>query len=214
MQHNILRDSSVTKIYLIYTDAGAKKRVQVKLRFMDAKECYFATPTPRGFSKPKRKISAELNVYTTDGVYKSNVTLLDSNMSLNEVMYEVSIPSKWDFIQLRLSSRKEVELPIKIAFNDGFMIDTTTHDISLGGISFISKNSINSIYKKISGILTLELPKNVLINFADGKMTTETKFVREAEANDFGEILYSFKFCSLKPDDEEVLKNYLLRLDF
>ena len=214
MQHNILRDSNVTKIYLIYVDGGARKKIQVKLRFMDSKESYFAAPTPRGFVKPKRKIPAELNVYTTDGVYKTKVTLLDSNMSLNEVMYEVSIPNKWDFVQLRSSSRKEVELPLKITFNDGFAIETKTHDLSLGGISFVSKESFNSIYKKISGILTLALPNNVLINFPDGKMTTEAKYVRETEPNDFGEVLYSFKFCSIKPEDEDVLKNYLLRLDF
>ena len=214
MQHNILRDSNVTKIYLMYVDAGARKKIQVKLRFMDTKECYFATPTPRGFVKPKRKIPAELNVYTTDGVYKTKVTLLDSNMSLNEVMYEVSIPNKWDFVQLRSSSRKEVELPIEITFNDGFKITTNTLDLSLGGISFVSKNSFNSIYKKISGILTLKLPQNTLINFPDGTMTTEAKFVRESEPNDFGEIIYSFKFCSVKPEDDEILKNYLLRLDF
>ena len=145
---------------------------------------------------------------------KTKVTLLDSNMSLNEVMYEVSIPNKWDFVQLRSSSRKEVELPVEITFNDGFKITTNTHDISLGGISFVSKNSFNSIYKKISGILTLKLPQNTLINFSDGTMTTEAKFVRESEPNDFGEIIYSFKFCSVKPEDEEILKNYLLRLDF
>ena len=78
----------------------------------------------------------------------------------------------------------------------------------------VSKNSFNSIYKKISGILTLKLPQNTLINFPDGTMTTEAKFVRESEPNDFGEIIYSFKFCSVKPEDEEILKNYLLRLDF
>ena len=214
MQHNILRDSNVTKIYLMYIDGGARKKIQVKLRFMDSKEGYFAAPTPRGFVKPKRKIPAELNVYTTDGVYRTKVTLLDSNMSLNEVMYEVSIPNKWDFVQLRSSSRKEVELPLKITFNDGFTIETKTHDLSLGGISFVSKESFNSIYKKISGILTFALPNNVLINFPDGKMTTEAKYVRESEPNDFGEVLYSFKFCSIKPEDEDVLKNYLLRLDF
>ena len=66
MQHNILRDSNVTKIYLMYIDGGARKKIQVKLRFMDSKEGYFAAPTPRGFVKPKRKIPAELNVYTTE----------------------------------------------------------------------------------------------------------------------------------------------------
>ena len=42
MQQNILRESNVTKIYLIYVDNGARKKMPVKLRFMDNKECYFA----------------------------------------------------------------------------------------------------------------------------------------------------------------------------
>ena len=197
----------------MYIDGGATKKIQVKLRFMDSKEGYFAAPTPRGFVKPKRKIPAELNVYTTDGVYKTKVTLLDSNMSLNEVMYEVSIPNKWDFVQLRSSSRKEVELPVKISFNDGFLIEAKTHDLSLGGISFISDKPFSSIYKKISGILTLELPKNTLINFPDGKMSVETKFVLETPFGNFGETLYSFKFIGVKLEDEEILKNFLLRLN-
>ena len=213
MQHNILRDSNVTKIYLIYVDNGARKKINVKLRFMDANECYFAAPTPLNFKKPKRKIAAELKVYTTDGVYQSQIVLLDSNMSLSEVMYEVSIPSKWDFVQLRSSSRKEVELPVKIAFNDGFVIETKTYDLSLGGISFVSKKTFSSLYKKISGVLTLELPKDTIINFPDGSMTVETKFVREASLGEFGEFLYSFKFCGVKPEDVEILKNFLLRFD-
>lgn len=128
-------------------------------------------------------------------------------------MYEVSIPSRWDFTQLRSSSRKEVELPVKISFNDGFLIEATTHDLSLGGISFISDKPFSSIYKKISGILTLELPKNTLINFPDGKMSVETKFVRETPFGNFGETLYSFKFIGVKLEDEEILKNFLLRLN-
>ncbi len=213
MQQNILRESNVTKIYLIYVDNGARKRMPVKLRFMDNKECYFATPTPKDFKKPKRKSPAELKVYTTDGVYQAQVTLIDSNMSLNEIMYEVSIPSRWDFTQLRSSSRKEVELPVKISFNDGFLIEAKTHDLSLGGISFISDKPFSSIYKKISGILTLELPKNTLINFSDGQLSVETKFVRETPFGNFGETLYSFKFIGVKLEDEEILKNFLLRLN-
>ena len=213
MQHNILRESNVTKIYLIYVDNGARKRVQVNLRFMDSKEAYFATPLPTGFKKPKRKIPAELKVYTTDGIYQSKVTLIDSNVSLSEVLYEVTVPLKWDFTQMRSSSRKEIELSLKIAYNDGFVIETKTHDLSLGGVSFISNKPFSSIYKKISGILTLELPKTAIINFPDGKMTVEAKFVRETATEVFGEMVYSYKFCGLKLEEEEVLKNFLLHLN-
>lgn len=215
MQHNILRDSNVTKIYLIYVHNGARKKETVSLRFMDNKECYFAAPTPVKFDKPKKKIPAELNVFTTDGVYKTKVTLIDTNMSLREVLYEVSIPKVWDFIQLRSSSRKLVELPVSIKFNDGFTINATTYDLSLGGISYYTKDSVSSIYKKLSGILTLELPKDTLINFPDGKMTVETKFVREksGEEEHFGEQLIIFKFIGITPDDEMVLKNFLIKLN-
>lgn len=215
MQHNILRNSNITKIFLIYVHNGARKREVVTLRFMDNKECYFASPTPVKFDKPKRKIPAELNVFTSDGVYKTKVTLLDTNMSLREVLYEVSIPKSWDFVQLRASTRKLVQLPVTIKFNDGFTISATTYDLSLGGVSFFTKEQISSIYKKISGILTLELPKNTLINFPDGKMTVETKFVRERNdiEEHFDETLVIFKFIGVTQDDDIVLKNFLIKLD-
>lgn len=206
MQQNILRDSNITKIYLIYVNNGSKKKESVSLRFIDKKECYFAAPTPVKFDKPKKKIPAELNVYTTDGVYKTKVTLIDCNMSLREIMYEVSIPNSWDYIQLRASSRKLAALPVTIKFNDGF---------SINGVSFFSKETISSIYKRISGILTLELPKDTLINFPDGKMTVEAKFVREKSEieNHFGEQLYIFKFVNISYDDENILKNFLIKLN-
>lgn len=215
MQHNILRESNITKIYLIYVNNGAKKREAVKLRFMDNKECYFTASVPIKFEKPKKKIPAELNVFTPDGVYKTKVTLLDTNVSLRELFYEVSIPKTWDFIQLRKSTRKLVELPVSIKFNDGYTIETTTYDLSLGGISFFTKEPISSIYKKISGILTLELPKETFINFPNGKLMVETKFVREKSNIEerFGEQLVIFRFIGLTPDDEMVLKNFLLKLD-
>lgn len=215
MQHNILRDSNITKIYLIYVHNGAKKKETVKLRFMDNKECYFAAPTPVQFDKPKKKIPAELNVFTSDGIYKTKITLLDTNVSLQEILYEVSIPKIWDFIQLRNSSRKLVALPVNIKFNDGFTINATTYDLSLGGISYYTKDSLSSIYKKISGILTLELPKETLINFPDGKMTVETKFVREKPGDEehFGEQLVIFKFIGVTPENEMILKNFLIKLD-
>lgn len=215
MQQNILKDSNITKIYLIYVENGSRKRISVSLRFMDNKECYFASSTIVNFQKPKKKIDAELNVYTSDGVYKTKVKLLDSNVSLRDIMFEVSVPKTWDYMQLRKSSRKIVELPLVIQFNDGYTLEAKSYDLSLGGISFFSKEEINSIYKKISGILSFELPKNTIINFPDGKLTTEAKFVREVKDIEFhfDEKLYIFKFLSVSPEDSEILKNFLIKLN-
>lgn len=215
MQQNILRDSNITKIYLIYVDNGSRKKLSVNLRFMDNKECYFSTSTQTNFDKPKKKTPAELHVYTSDGVYKTKITLLDTNMSLREIIYEVSIPKNWDFVQLRKSSRKTVELPLNIKFNDGFEISITTFDLSLGGVSFFTKDQLSSIYKKVSGILTLELPKDNIINFPDCKMTVETKFVREKDMieDHYGKHFYTFKFIGLSHDEELILKNFLIKLD-
>jgi len=214
MQQNILRDSNITKIYLVYADNGSRKRESVKLRFMDSKECFFATPVPVNFQKPKKKTPAEIYVYTTDGVYKTQTSILESNLSMNEVIYEVTIPRNWDFIQVRSSTRKLVELPFTIKFNDGFEIKAATYDLSLGGVSFYLKESVSSIYKKISGIITLEFPSGMLISFPDNKLVTEVKFVREKNnVNEHGgDDLFVYKFLKITPDEEEVLKNYLIKL--
>ncbi len=215
MQHNILRDSNITKIYLIYVENGSKKRFQVSLRFIDQKECYFATSTPVGFSKPKRKTPAEIKVYTQDGIYETEVSLLESQTSLREVLFEVSIPKNWKFTQLRQSSRKLVSLPFSIKYNDGFVIENQTYDLSLGGISFLSDKPIQSIYKKISCIVTIEMPKENIINFPDGKLVAEAKYCREIfDVEQFDEkTFYAFKFVNLSAEDAEILKSYLLRLN-
>ncbi len=216
MQHNILRDTEVTKIYLVYLDSNSVKRKEsVKLRFMDNKECYFAGVMPVNFVKPKKKTSAELIVYTEDGVYKSNVVIKESNLSLRDIIYTVSIPQKWDFIQYRNSSRKKVQLPLVIKFKDDFIITAQTEDLSLGGISFFSNQNVSSIYKKISGILTLEFPQDLIINFPDSRLVVETKFVREKlnVENHYGEVLYVYKFLSLNSDEQMILKNFLMKLN-
>lgn len=215
MQQNILRSSNITKIYLIYVNPqNARKREMVTLRFMDKKECYFVGKYIPNFVKPKKKTPAEIQVFTPDGVYKTNINIFDSNVSLDEVLYIVSIPQKWDFIQLRKSTRKEVALPFSIKFNDGFEINGNTYDLATGGISFWTKERLSSIYQKISCILTLKLPDNTIINFAEGQLTTEAKFVREKEDLDYhpGEKLYIFRFVTLSLDDEMVLKNFLIKL--
>ena len=216
MQTNILRDSNVTKIFLIYVNNGSRKREAVKLRFMDNRTCLFAATMPVNFVKPKRKTPADIYVYTPDGVYRAKVSILGANLSFNDLLYEVSIPKRWEFIQLRTSSRKQAQLPLTVKYNDGFTIHATSYDLSMGGISYISTQELSSIYKKITGILTVEFPSNSVINFPDGKLTVETKFVREKDVADSyheNEHLNVFRFIGLSSEDEMILKQYLIKLD-
>lgn len=214
MRENILRASNVTKIYLIYTDNnGLRKKESVTLRFMDLKECYFASLLPVSFTKPKPRTLVEINVYTVDGVYKTKTTINDTSVSLNEVMYELVTPKQWDFVQLRQSMRKLSSMPFIIKYNDGYTIEGKTHDIALNGFSFYAKNTIPSIYKKTSAILTLQMPSGLILNLPDGKLITEVKFVREKpNANEDNEMLYAYRIIRLSYDAELVLKNYLLTL--
>lgn len=214
LQSNILRDSSVVKINLLYMVSGVRKRQQVKMRFMDAKECYFAMPNDLNFVAPKKRTNIEIAVYTPDGVYKSNVTLMDTIVSQHEILFSVSIPYIWKLSQMRQSSRKQVELPITIKYNDGFELQETSHDISLGGVSFLTLKKLPSIYKQLTSVLSLKLPDGSIINFANGKMSVEARYQREKEAGGYyGEqTMYVFKFLTMTNDDILVLKNFLLRI--
>lgn len=212
MQQNILRESNVTKVFLQYVDNGVRKKHQVKIRFMDKKECYFAAECPPNFDKPKNKIEAELFVYTTDGIYKTNVKLLETNVSMREILFTVSLPKNWNYTQMRESSRKSVSLPVTIQYNDGYVISATTDDIALGGVCISYNEDISSIYRRIPCILTLELPKNLIINLPESKLIVEAKFLREVSANEDC-YKYAFKFLSITYEQKNVLTNFLIKLD-
>jgi len=214
MQQNILRDSNVTKIYLAYSDKGLKKKLLVNLRFMDNKECYFAIPFKAGFEKPKRKTAAELMVYTTDGIYKSSVSIMDTNLSIQDMLFQVTIPTTWNFIQLRQSSRKVISVPVNIKYNDGYKISAKSYDLAVGGVSIYSEERFSSIYKSLPCIVELELPGGSYINIGGMKIVAEGKFIREKEGTDeyYGKFLYVFRFTCKKNEEKEVLKNYLIAL--
>ena len=216
MQTNILRGSNITKIYLIYTNSKKfKKRENVKLRYMGDKECYFSGAVPVGFEKPKRKSPVELIVYTSDGIYKTTVKILDSNLHMNEVMYQLEIPKTWSFSQLRSGSRRVVALPGCLKFNDGTEISFETADLSIGGFSFTTKEKISSIYQRFACTCTLEFPKELIINFPDCKLVAEAKFVRSRELieNSIEKTFFALKFVNLADDTKMILKNYLLSLE-
>ena len=216
MQNNILKDSNIAKIYIIYTlPNGVKKRVSVKLRYMAAKECYFVGSIMPNFVKPKRKSPLEILVYTTDGIYRTNVKILDANLNLNEIMYQVEIPKSWTFTQLRQGSRKSVSLPGTLKFNDGYELHFETFDLSVGGFSFLTTEKISTIYQRFSAIGTLEFPSDLFLNFPDKKLVTEVKCVRSQDEieGEFGKTFYAWKFVRLTPDEVMILKRYLLRLE-
>lgn len=196
MQENILRDSLVTHIFLSYMEAGKKQVVRVKLRFIDTRQAYFSAPPPINFVKPKRKTPAEIKVFTVDGVYKTDIFINDTQVNLTEVLFEVSVPKLWEYVQQRSSSRNRVSLPVKIKYNDGFEIETATFDIALGGIAFYSRDAISSIYKKLPAVLTMELPKRI----------------EEEDEEHFHQFLYSYKFVNLPKDAENTLRELLLQI--
>lgn len=216
MQENILRNSLVTHIFLSYMEAGKKQVVRVKLRFIDTRQAYFSAPPPINFVKPKRKTPAEIKVFTVDGVYKTDIFINDTQVNLTEVLFEVSVPKLWEYVQQRSSSRNRVSLPVKIKYNDGFEIETATFDIALGGIAFYSRDAISSIYKKLPAILTMELPKSMWIKNPDCKIVVETCFVRERieeeDEEHFHQFLYSYKFVNLPKDAENTLRELLLQI--
>ena len=216
MQENILRDSLVTHIFLSYMEAGKKQVVRVKLRFIDTRQAYFSAPPPINIVKPKRKTPDEIKVFTVDGVYKTDIFINDTQVNLTEVLFEVSVPKLWEYVQQRSSSRNRVSLPVKIKYNDGFEIETATFDIALGGIAFYSRDAISSIYKKLPAVLTMELPKSMWIKNPDCKIVVETCFVRERieeeDEEHFHQFLYSYKFVNLPKDAENTLRELLLQI--
>ena len=162
------------------------------------------------------QLPAEIKVFTVDGVYKTDIFINDTQVNLTEVLFEVSVPKLWEYVQQRSSSRNRVSLPVKIKYNDGFEIETATFDIALGGIAFYSRDAISSIYKKLPAVLTMELPKSMWIKNPDCKIVVETCFVRERieeeDEEHFHQFLYSYKFVNLPKDAENTLRELLLQI--
>ena len=215
MKTNILRNTKITSVYLFYIENYTKTKLKATIRFLDTKECYLATEIPLdlNFKKPKSKQPAEIIAYTEDGVYKAKVKIMDCNISCNELLYITELPSKWDYSQLRQSSRKEVRGDLNITFNDGYEINAQTYDISLGGISFYAEEPIKELYTKINGVLTLELPSNSYADINSLNIKTETRFSRiHRNKDDENDKRYVYKFIGISDEDLKRLKDYIIRL--
>lgn len=215
MRYNILRDPLVNNIFISYKEHEIKRVIEVRFRFMDTKQAYFSAPREKALMKPKKKTNAVIKVYSIDGVYKTNVSINDSQYSLDDILFEVSLPKLWEFDNLRSSARNRVSLEANIKYNDGFEINTNTYDLALGGIAFYSKEKFPDIYQKFPAILTLKFPKEMWLQNPDGKLVVETNFVRmrqeDVDEKHFGEYLYCFKFVDMQKDDEDLLRGFLIQ---
>lgn len=218
MQQNILKTSNVTKIYLIFVDGkNHRRKEEVRVRYMDNKSCYFVGSTIINFTKPRWRAKTDIIVYTPDGVYSANVIIRDTDFSLNNIFYKVDIPKTWKFTQLRAGSRKEVKLPLKVKFNDGLEIEGETLDLSVGGFSFISNQNLSTLHTRFACNCQIQFPNDTLLNFPDGLLETEAKYVRsKAIVDDYemeGYKILCFKFLNLSPDYTMILKNFLMKIE-
>lgn len=184
---------------------------------MDNKSCYFVGPTIMNFTKPKWRAKTDIIVYTPDGVYSANVIIRETDFSLNNIFYKVDIPKTWKFIQLRTGSRKQISLPIKIKFNDGLEIEGKTFDLSIGGFSFISNQNLSTVHTRFGCNCQIQFPQDTTINFPNGLLETDAKYVRSKAIVDSYELeghkLLCFKFVNLSPDYTMILKHFLLKME-
>lgn len=218
MQQNILKSSNVVKIFLKYADGkGCERKETVKLRYMDQKSCYFAGQTIVNFTKPKWRTKAEIIIYTPDGIYSAVVILRDTEFSLNSMMYKLDIPKTWKFTQLRSGSRKKIELPVNIKFNDGLEINGITNDLSVGGFSVVSTQELSTIHRRFICTCSIQFSKEAIINFPDGILEADAVFIRQKmlkEGYEQGEQkLLCFKFKDLSADNAMILKNFLIKIE-
>jgi len=216
MQENILKTSNVTKIFLNYFDGkNIKHKETVKVRYMDNKHCYFSGASLPNFTKPKWRAKADIIVYTPEGIYSATVIIRDTEFSLNNIFYKVDLPKTWKFTQLRSGSRKQFSLPLKLKFNDGLEIETMTYDISVGGFSFHGTQDLTTLHKKFACNCQIQFPTDSIINFPDGIFEVDALFVRQKvlkEGYNVGEDkLLCFKFLNISPNDEMIIKNFLMK---
>ena len=217
MQQNFLKSGLISKIAFIYVNGvGLKKKEVVTLRYMDKKHCYFYSSNTANFHKPKWRTKATIIAYTPEGVYESQVIIRDTSYSQNEILFEVDIPKTWSFKQLRVGTRKYVKLPLNITFADNVEIEGETKEISVGGFSFITKHNLTSVHKSFSSKCKIQFPKDAIINFPDGIMEAEVKYVRHKAITDNYEYdgfsIISFKFINLNSNQKMVLKTFLMKL--
>lgn len=217
MQQEILKSGLISKLIFLYQDGiGLKKKEQVTLKYMDSKYCYFQCLNTINFHKPKWRTKATIIAYTPEGVYESVVIIRDTSYSQNEILFEVDIPKNWSFQQMRAGSRKKVNLPVNIKFSDDVVIEAHTEDLSIGGLALVTNHKLTTVQKSFNADCTILFPKDLILNFPDGILKTDVKFVRQRFITDNyeqeGYSIVSFKFLKLTTDQAMILKSFLMKL--
>ena len=114
-------------------------------------------------------------------------------------------------------SRKQVTLPVKLIFNDGLEIDAQTYDLSVGGFSFEGAHEFSTVQTRFACTCKIQFPADGVINFPDGLLQTDAKFVRQkikkTGYNIEEDKLLCFKFINLSPDEKMILKNFLMKIE-
>ena len=214
MNTNILKNSNLSSIYMLYNEGAYKRKFNVTLRYADTNECYLLASVLGNFTKPKKNTNAQLIAYTTDGVYNTDVKIVDTNVSIQQdIVFTVNLPKTWNYVQLRRSTRKECVFPFEIKFNDGHVIQGNTRDLSLGGISFITDKPIPEIYKKVNGVLSFKLPEQSQFIPLSSEIVTDVKFLRMPTVDDSEEkFCYVYKFLTIQNDCMDAIKLFLINL--
>jgi len=217
MQQDILRRPNIKKIVLKYKDGKNVSRVEtVLLRFIDKKTCFFTGRVLADLAKPKWRARAIISVYTTDGIFNSEVIIRGVEYSFSEITYELDIPKVWNFGQLRAGIRKSIALPVTLTFSDGFVINSKTVDLSVGGFSFATAEVLSSFHSKFECDCKISFSPDLGANFPDGVLEGNAIFVRERVVNDYDNLrnarVLCFKFKNLSTDKILILKNFLMKL--
>lgn len=210
MESNVLTSSDVSTIFLVYIDNHSRRKISVNVNFIDSSECYLSSSILPQFEKPKQNIPADIMVCTPTGIFKAKTTLQDVTVNLNNIIYKLIVPQNWNFSQFRRSTRVQSSLSFNVKYNDGFEIGGNTYDVSLGGISFLANTRINSIYKKLKGVIKIQVPVDASDNPSVRNVECTCSYVRENDNFKDNKTLVIYKFEYLTDAQQTALKNYLI----
>ena len=210
MKYNILTETDILKIFLCYTSDGIRKKIAVNINFTDDEECYLLSPILPNFKKPQQNIMAEIMVCMPNGVFKAQTSLIDVTVNINSIIYKLVLPKNWNFVQLRESTRVKTNFPFVIKYEDGFKINDFTYDVSLGGISFLTNKSINSIYKKLKALISIKVPLDTSNDPSIKNIECTCSFVREKENFAENKVLLVYKLENLTETQITTIKGYLI----
>lgn len=213
MQQNILNSPDVTKIIIIYTDGNhTRRKEQVDFLHMDKKTCYLAGSVPNNFTKLGWRTKADIIAYTQNGTYSSTVIIRETTKSSN-LHYKVDIPKAWEFAQRRNSTRKDVDLPVKIKLNDGVEIKTNICNLSNGGFSVIGDYKFTTVQTRFAGVCEIEFPDDDLTDLPNKKFIQDVIYVRQKACTEEYSLqdktLFSFRFLNMTENNAKFIKKIL-----